>query len=69
MVHIFNRFIHSAPALKPYRHAARWIPLGINPFANLTAVFFTGLEEEIEVEEEDVTEPSEMYVYAHLLSL
>ena len=45
--------------------ATRWIPLGINPFANLMAVFFTGLEEEIEVEEEDITEPLEMYIYAH----
>ncbi|KIM43032.1 hypothetical protein M413DRAFT_26238 [Hebeloma cylindrosporum] len=49
-----------APALKPYRHAARWIPLGINPFANLMAVLFTGLGEEIELEAEDVIEPSEM---------
>jgi hypothetical protein len=46
-----------AKALKPYLSAARWIPLGINPYANLTAVFFSGMEQD---PEDDVTEPSEM---------
>jgi hypothetical protein len=48
-----------ADVLKPYLSAARWIPLAINPYANLTAVFFTALEEE-SVEDEDLEEPSEM---------
>jgi len=62
-VHIFNIRIRRAPALKLYLHAVRWIPLGINLYANLTAVFFTGLDED--AEDEDVTESSELYVYAH----
>jgi hypothetical protein len=47
-----------ADALKLYLAAARWIPLGINPYANLTAVFFSGMDED--AEDEDLTEPSEM---------
>jgi hypothetical protein len=54
--------MHRDNALKPYLSAARWIPLAINPYANLTAVFFTALEEEgiDSVEDEDLTEPSAM---------
>ena len=51
--------MHRAEVLKPYLSAARWIPLGINPYANLTAVFFTALEEE-GIQGEDLEEPSEM---------
>lgn len=51
-----------AKALKPYLSAARWIPLAINPYANLMAVFFSGMQQD--PEDEDITEPSEMYVYA-----
>jgi hypothetical protein len=51
--------MHRADALKPYLNAAHWIPLAINPYANLTAVFFTALKEE-DVEDEDLTKPSEM---------
>ena len=48
--------------LKPYLSAACWIPLAINPYANLTAVFFTALQEEgtVAIEDEDLEEPSEM---------
>jgi hypothetical protein len=60
---IYSSFVLSAEALRPYLRAARWVPLAINPYANLTAVFFTGLEED--PEDEDVAESSEMYVYAH----
>lgn len=51
-----------ADVLKPYLSAARWIPLAINPYANLTAVFFTALEEEgIQGHgEEDLEQSSEM---------
>ncbi|KIM42231.1 hypothetical protein M413DRAFT_27025 [Hebeloma cylindrosporum] len=52
--------LFQVPALKAYRHTTHWIPLGINPLANLMAVLFTGLGEEIELEAEDVIEPSEM---------
>lgn len=51
-----------ADALKPYLTVARWIPLAINPYANITSVFFTGMEQD--AEDEDVTQSSEMYVYA-----
>jgi hypothetical protein len=44
--------------LKPYLAAARRIPLSINPYANLRAVFFAGMEED--PEDEDMDEPSEM---------
>jgi hypothetical protein len=57
--------VRRAKALKPYLGAARWIPLAINPFANITAVFFTALEED--GADEDLVEPSEMYVYAYNL--
>jgi hypothetical protein len=49
--------------LKPYLNAARWISPAINPFANLTSVFFTAMEE-AEVGDEDVNQSSEMSVYA-----
>jgi hypothetical protein len=49
--------MHRARALQPYLRAARWISLGINPYANLMGVFFTALQED---GEEDRTEPSEM---------
>ncbi|KIM48500.1 hypothetical protein M413DRAFT_22983 [Hebeloma cylindrosporum] len=64
-----------APALKPYHHAVHWIPLGINPFANLTAVLFAGLGEEIELEAEDVTEPleidkkEELFIFAEIIKM
>ena len=59
-------YMHRAKVLKPYLSAAHWIPLSINPYANLMAVFFTALEEE-GVQDEDLEKPSEMYVYAHSL--
>jgi hypothetical protein len=59
----YTHGFYSAKALKPYLRAARWIPLAINPYANLTPVFFTGLEQD--GDEEDINETSEMYVYAH----
>jgi hypothetical protein len=48
--------------LKPYLNAARWIRLAINPYGNLTAVFFTALEEDgVGVDEDlELEEPSEM---------
>jgi hypothetical protein len=48
--------------LKPYLNAARWIPLAINPYGNLTAVFFTALEGDgVGVDEDlELEEPSEM---------
>jgi len=27
-----------------YLHAARWLPLGIDPFVSLTAVMYVGME-------------------------
>ena len=56
---ILTLHMHRAEVLKPYLNAAHWIALTINPYANLTAVFFTVLEEE-GVEDEDLTESSEM---------
>ena len=47
-----------ASVLKPYINAGRWISPAINPFANLTSVFFTTME--TDVEEEDVNQSSEM---------
>jgi hypothetical protein len=58
----YSPFLCRAAALKPYLSAARWIPLGINPYANLTAVFFSGMEQD--PEDEDTRQSSEMYVYA-----
>jgi hypothetical protein len=63
MLHRYSLLLCRAKALKPYLSAARWIPLGISLYANLTAVFFTGMEED--PEDEDIGQPSEMYVYAH----
>ena len=51
--------MYRADVLKPYLSAARWIPLAINPYSNLMAVFFTALQEE-GLTEEDLEEPSEM---------
>jgi len=39
------------------------ITLGINPYTNLMAMFFTGLDKD--AEDEDVSESSEMYIYAY----
>ena len=47
-----------ADTLKLYLSVSRWIPLAINPYANITAVFFTGMEED--VGDEDVTQSSDM---------
>jgi hypothetical protein len=47
-------------SLKIYLNAARWISLAIHPYANLTAVFFTGLEEDMSEEDRDVRQSSEM---------
>jgi hypothetical protein len=52
--------MHRAEVLKPYLNTAHWIPLAINPYANLTAVFFTALEEDGVGVDEDLEEPSEM---------
>jgi hypothetical protein len=58
---ILSRYPCRAVALKPYLRAARWIPLAINPYTNLTAVFLSAMQED--PEDEDIREPSEMYVY------
>jgi hypothetical protein len=50
-------FIRRAQALKPFLHAGRWIPLAINPYANLVSVFFTALGQEAD---EDLNQSSEM---------
>jgi hypothetical protein len=52
--------------LKPILLAARWISPSIHPYANLTSVFFTGLDQHDaeDDEDEDTAQPSEMYVYA-----
>jgi hypothetical protein len=63
MFYRYSPLIYRSEALKPYLSAARWIPLGINPYANLTAVFFSGMQQD--PEDEEVRQPSEMYVYAH----
>ena len=47
-----------ADTLKPYLSVSWWILLAINPYANITAVFFTGMEED--VGDEDVTQSSDM---------
>ena len=59
-------YMYRAKVLKPYLSAACWIPLSINPYANLMAVFFTTFEEE-GIQDEDLEEPSEMYIYVHSL--
>jgi hypothetical protein len=46
---------------KHYLKAGRWISPAINPFANLTSVFFTAMQ--ADVEDEDVNQSSEMWVY------
>ena len=51
--------MHRAEVLKPYLNAAHWIPLAINRYANLMAVFFTALEEDGVGVDEDLEEPSE----------
>jgi hypothetical protein len=45
--------------LKPLINAGRWISPAINPFANLTSVFFTAMQEE-DIGEEDINQLSEM---------
>ena len=52
-------FVSRAKALKPYLKAGRWISPAINPFANLTSVFFSAMQV-IDIEDEDVTQSSEM---------
>ena len=52
-------FVSRAKALKPYLKAGHWISPAINPFANLTSVFFSAMQV-IDIEDEDVTQSSEM---------
>ena len=54
--------ISRAEALKPYLNTGHWISPAINPFANLTSVFFMAMDE-AEVGDEDVNQSSEMSVY------
>jgi hypothetical protein len=35
----------SDQVLEPFLKAARWIPLSINPFANLTRIIYAGISE------------------------
>ena len=58
-------FISRADILKPFLTAGHWISPGINPFANITSVFFTAMQADIG--EEDVVQSSEMSVYMRLI--
>jgi hypothetical protein len=59
---ILTLHMHRAEVLKPYLNAARWIPLAIDPYANLMAVFFTALQQDgVGVDEDlELEEPLEM---------
>jgi hypothetical protein len=62
-IHRSLYFVSRAKVLKPYLNAGRWISLAINPYANLTSVFFTALEEaEVGVDcgDENINQSSEM---------
>ena len=44
--HLFSDLLlGSDEVLKPFLKAARWIPLSINPFANLTRIIYAGISE------------------------
>jgi hypothetical protein len=38
--------------MKPYKDAARWILLAIQPFASIPSVMYAGLSEVLEIEQE-----------------
>ena len=45
-VHPFSDLLlGSDQVLKPFLKAARWIPLSINPFVNLTRIIYAGIPE------------------------
>jgi hypothetical protein len=41
----FDSLLDSDQVLEPFLKAARWIPLSINPFANLTRIIYAGISE------------------------
>jgi hypothetical protein len=43
----------SDQVLKPFLKAARWIPLSINPFSNLTRIIYAGISENVDEEDDE----------------
>lgn len=41
----FDSLLDSDQVLEPVLKAARWIPLSINPFPNLTQIIYAGISE------------------------
>jgi hypothetical protein len=41
----FDSLLDSDQVLEPFLKAARWIPLSINPFANLTRIIYADISE------------------------
>ena len=47
--------------MAPYARAARWFPLGIDPFADLRLVLFDGMEAEFTAKAREAGGENEMY--------
>jgi hypothetical protein len=43
----------SDQVLEPFLKAARWIPLSINPFSNLTRIIYAGISENVDEEDDE----------------
>jgi hypothetical protein len=43
----------SDQVLEPFLKAARWIPLSINPFVNLTRLIYAGITENVDEEDDE----------------
>jgi len=49
--------------MTPYIKAARWFPLGIDPFADLRSVIFDGMTAEFALNARENQHEDEPYVY------
>lgn len=54
---------NSASYMTPYIKAARWFPLGIDPFADLRSVIFDGMTAEFALNARENQHEDEPYVY------
>ena len=41
----FDSLLYSDQVLEPFLKTTHWIPLSINPFANLTQIIYAGISE------------------------
>ena len=43
---LFDNLIRYVDVVRPYIEAARWIPLGLHPFASVTTLLYAGIAAE-----------------------